>query len=377
MLLPRRQSVRLMIGLGAIVISAGPVSAEDHSTQGRLLVANKGSRNLSVVDVAKGSEIAVIAEDGITGHEVIASPDGRLAYVPIFGNSGVGRPGTDGQLIRVIDLTQEKIVGTVDFGRGMRPHCPLIHPRTGELYVTTEIENSVSIIDPKTLTVVGSIPTGQPQSHMLAISHDGRRGYTANVEPGTVSVLDLEKRALLKTIQAAVRVQRVSISPDDRWVVTADQTKLRLVVIDTRSNEVAASIPLPGLGYGTAFTSNGRWLLVALPSLRKVGFVDWGKRQVVATVDVPKAPQNVLIQPGDARAFVSCDSSAQVAVIDLASRVVEKLIPVGPGADGLAWAEALNRTGPFRKSAGSSGGCRCICRIQVHCEPEESRPLSP
>lgn len=338
MLLPRRQSLRLMIGLSVVVISSGAASAENQGAGGRLLVANKGSRNLSVVDVEKGREIAVIAEDGITGHEVIASPDGRLAYVPIFGNSGVGRPGTDGQLIRVIDLAQEKIVATVDFGRGVRPHCPLIHPRTGELYVTTEIEDSVSIIDPKTLTVVGSIPTGQSQSHMLAISHDGRRGYTANVAPGTISVLDLEKRALLKTIQAAARLQRVSISPDDRWVITADQTKLRLVVIDTKSNEVAGSIPLPGLGYGTAFTSDGLWLLVALPSLRKVGFVDWGARQVVATVDVPKAPQNVLIQPGDTRAFVSCDSSAQVAVIDLASRVVEKLIPVGPGADGLAWA---------------------------------------
>lgn len=338
MLLPRRRSVRLMFGLGVAMISCGPAFTQKSLAAGRLLVANKGARNLSVVDVEKGREITVIAEDGITGHEVIASPDGRLAYVPIFGNSGVGRPGTDGQLIRVIDLRQERIVGTVDFGRGVRPHCPLIHPRTGELYVTTEIENSVSIIDPGTLKVIGSIPTGQPESHMLAISHDGRRGYTANVGSGTISVLDLEKRSLLKTVQAATRVQRISISPDDRWVVTADQTKLRLVVIDSKSDEVAGSIPLPGLGYGTAFTSDGRWLLVALPSLGKVGFVDWEKRHLIATVDVPKAPQNVLIQPGDARAFVSCDSSAQVAVIDLAKRVVENLIHVGPGADGLAWA---------------------------------------
>ncbi len=333
----------LMIGLCVLAISPGATFAGSEATGGRLLVANKGARTLSVVDLEKGREVATIAEEGITGHEVIASPDGRLAYVPIFGNSGVGRPGTDGQLIRVIDLLQEKIVGTIDFGRGVRPHCPLLHPRTGELYVTTEIENSVSIIDPNTLKVVGSIPTGQPESHMLAISHDGRRGYTANVASGTISVLDLEKRALLKTIHAAARVQRISVSPDDRWVVTADQTKLRLVVVDSTNNEVAGSIPLPGLGYGTAFTTDGRWLLVALPSLRKVGFVDWDKRQVVATVEVPKAPQNVLIQPGDRRAFVSCDSSGQVAVIDIAARVVEKLIPVGPGADGLAWAPVGKR----------------------------------
>jgi len=82
------------------------------------------------------------------------------------------------------------VVGTVDFGHGVRPHCPLVGPKDGLLYVTTEIDKSVTIVDPRTLKVVGSLSTGQPESHMLAISRDGRRGYTANVGPGTVSVLD-------------------------------------------------------------------------------------------------------------------------------------------------------------------------------------------
>lgn len=330
--------------MGAVFIAGlSWLGAAESSLTGRLLVANKGGQSLSVVDPAAGRQIALIAVDAVTGHEVIASPDGRLAYVPIFGNSGVGRPGTDGRLIRVIDIATGRIISTVDFERGVRPHCALIHPTTGELYVTTEIENAVAIIDPRTLRIVGSIPTGQEQSHMLAISRDGRRGYTANVGPGTISVLDLEKRRLVTTIQVATRVQRIVISPDDRWVVTADQTKLRLVVIDTGSNEVSSSIPLPALGYGTAFTQDGRWLLVALPSLRQVGFIDWQTRQMVARVDVPKAPQAVLLAPGDAFAFVSCDASAQVAVIDIAKRTLAGLIPVGPGADGLAWAPAQSR----------------------------------
>ena len=80
---------------------------------------------------------------------------------------------------------------TSTFGHGVRPHLPVFGPKDGMLYVTTELDQSITIIDPKTLKIVGSIPTGQPESHMLAISHDGRRGYTANVGPGTVSVLDM------------------------------------------------------------------------------------------------------------------------------------------------------------------------------------------
>jgi YVTN family beta-propeller protein len=319
---------------------AARLFAGEAASAGLLLVANKGNDTLSLVDAATATQIATVPENGTTGHEVIASPDGRRAFVPIYGNAGVGHAGTDGQLIRVIDLPTRTIVGTIDFGKGVRPHCPVFGPKDGLLYVTTELENSVTVIDPVTLQILGSIPTGEPQSHMLALTHDGRRGYTANVASGTVSVLDLTARKLLATIPVATVTQRVAISPDDRWVFTADQTKLRLVVIDTATNTVSTSIPLPGLAYGTAPTPDGRWLIVALTANNQVGVVDLAKMKVVRTIDVAKAPQEVLVRPDGAVAYVSCAGSNQVAVVDLKEWKVAKLIDVGPVDDGLAWAKA-------------------------------------
>ena len=167
---------------------------------GLLLVASKGNQTLGTIDPAAGRQIAAVAEDGVTGHEVAASPDAKRAFVPIYGNAGVGKPGTDGRLLRVIDLNTRKVVGTLDFGKGVRPHCAVFGPKNGLLYVTTELDNSVAVIDPQALKVVGTIPTGQAESHMLAITRDGRRGYTSNVGPGTVSVLDLEAKKLLAVI---------------------------------------------------------------------------------------------------------------------------------------------------------------------------------
>ena len=173
--------------------------------------------------------------------------------------------------MRVIDLTTRQVVGTVDFGKGVRPHCAVFGPRNGLLYVTTELDNSVTVIDPQTLKILGTIPTGQPESHMLAITRDGRRGYTSNVGPGTVSVLDLEAKKLLAVIPVSAMAQRIALSVDDRWVFTADQTKPRLAVIDTARNAVKTWVPLPGVGYGTAPTPDGRWLVVAMPRINQVG----------------------------------------------------------------------------------------------------------
>lgn len=79
-------------------------------------------------------------------------------------------------------------------------------------------------------------------------------------------------------------------------------------------------------------------MLVAMPRIIQVGVVDLETLKVVRTFVVPKAPQEVLIRPDGMAAYVSCDASRQVAVIDLKNRKVEKLIYAGPGADGLAWA---------------------------------------
>ena len=307
---------RRPFGLLGVFLAFGLAEA---ASSGVLLVANKGDRTLGIVDVATGRQLAAVPEDGITGHEVIASPDGQRAYVPIYGNSGVGRPGTDGQLLRVIDLARRTVVGSLDFGRGIRPHCAVFGPKNGLLYVTTELENSVTIVDPATLKVLGTIPTGQAESHMLAITRDGRRGYTANVRSGTVSVLDLEANRLLETIPVAPMTQRIALSVDDRWAFTADQTKLRLIVIDTKTNAVSTSIPLPGLGYGTAPTPDGHWLLVALPAVNKVGLIDLASMRMVRSLEVPASPQEVVVRPDGTEAYVSCSLSGQVAVIDLAT----------------------------------------------------------
>src|SRR5712692_7969422 len=185
---------------------------------GLLVVANQKEHTVLVVDPDNRRELAKISV-GVNGHEVMASKDGRFAYVPIYGNAGVGRPGSDGSSIDIIDLHERKLAASLDLGKPLRPHRAEFGP-DGLLYVTAELANAVYVIDPAARKVVGEIPTGQEQSHMIVLSPDGRRAYTANVGAGSVSVLDLAKRALVTVIPVAKRVQRISITPDGKRVFT-------------------------------------------------------------------------------------------------------------------------------------------------------------
>ena len=84
----------LFFTMGHAQLSSPPANA---SGQNLLLVVNQGDQSMSLVDPAAGVQIGKVKTNEIRAHEVTASPDGRLAYLPIYGNSGVGKPGTDGR----------------------------------------------------------------------------------------------------------------------------------------------------------------------------------------------------------------------------------------------------------------------------------------
>lgn len=325
--------------ISLVLFGLSASAANRNVSSGQLLVANKGDSSLGIVNPQTDQQVTTIPEEGYTAHEVAASADGRLAFVPIYGSSGVGQPGTNGQVIDVMDLASRKIISKIDFGHGVRPHCAVLDRADGLLYVTTELDQELAVIDPKTFKIIGHVPTGQPESHMLAISPDGKRGYTANVGPGTVSVLDLPNRKVIKIIQIVPKdVQRIAVSTDGKWVFTSDQAQPRLAVIDTSTNTLKTWVDLPDVAYGTAVTPDGKWLLLTQPKTSKVAVLDLATMKVTKTLAVPKSPQEIVVDPDGSKAYVSCSSSNKVAVINLDRWQTETPIDAGKGVDGMAWA---------------------------------------
>jgi YVTN family beta-propeller protein len=300
-----------------------------------LLVANQGDHTLLVIDTVSRKTLATVGVD-INGHEVIASPDGKVAYVPIYGNAGIGRPGTDGSTVEVIDIASGRAMHIIDLGKRVRPHCAKFGP-DGMLYVSAELAKAVDVIDPKTLKVVAEVPTGSNDSHMFVITPDGARAYTSNVFAGSVSVLDLHKRDLITTIPVAGDVQRISISPDGRSVYTHDQQKPRIAVIDTAKDAVATWWDVPSVVYSSAVTPDGKWL-IANALAGKIFVLDTKSGKVAHSFDIPAASGEAIVAPDGARAYVSCPQVGTIEVLDLKTWQLEKPIQLTKGADGLAFA---------------------------------------
>jgi YVTN family beta-propeller protein len=317
----------------------GGASQPALTTAGFLVIANQGEHTTLLVDLATRETLARVVV-GINGHEVAVSPDGHFAYVPIYGNSGVGKPGTDGDSIDVIDLRERKLAGHIALGKPVRPHCAKFGP-DGLLYVSAELANAIFVVDTAARKVLGEIPTGQIESHMFVITPDGRRAYTSNVGAGSVSVLDLRKRTLVITIPVARKIQRISISPDGRRVYTHDQDSPRIAVIDTATNSIANWIALPATVYSSAPTPDGRWLVANAPS-GKLFVVDAATSKVAHSFDIPQATGEVLVTPDGSRAYISCPQAGTVEILDLHSWKLEAPLKLTPWVDGLAFLASIN-----------------------------------
>jgi DNA-binding beta-propeller fold protein YncE len=321
----------------ALTLMSFAHSAPPAGPHGLLVVANQYEHTALLVDPESRKEVAKISV-GVNGHEVTVSKDGRFAYVPIYGNSGVGKPGTDGSSIDVIDIPARKLAYSIDLGKPLRPHEPRMGP-DGLLYVTAELSQSLDAIDPATRKIVAQIPTGQPESHMFIIrpGPDSPTAYTANVHAGTVSVLDLVQHRLIMTIPVAKTVQRISIEPDGLYIFTHDQDAPRIAVIDPLANALSTWIEMPETVYSSEVTPDNHWLVCA-GMHGHIFVVDLHTRKLAKTFDAPTALGKVLIRPDGNVAYISFLASGKILVLDLNSWQLQPSIDLTPGVDGMAWA---------------------------------------
>src|SRR6201988_5419582 len=150
------------------------------STPSRSLLAlSKHNHTLAMVDPNTLHVIARVPV-GPDPHEVIASSDGKMAYVSIYG-------GGRYHALSVIDLVGHKALLDIDTGALNGPHGLAF---VGEkVWFTAEGAKAVATYDPISAKIDWIMGTGQNRTHMLYVTPDEKQIFTTNVSSATVSIL--------------------------------------------------------------------------------------------------------------------------------------------------------------------------------------------
>ena len=250
-----------MLGLCVMGAVAAPRAQAPSQPTDLLMVVAKQQPGIALYDARTDALVCKSANLGISPHEGEFSADGRTVYVPTYGSSSVGQPGTDEHVLSFIRTSDCQTVATLDTGDYKRPHYVQVG-KSGLIYVTSELKESIIIVDPKTRQIVGTIPTGSNTTHVFSLSADEKQIFTSNVGARTLSVLDVAGRKLVKTIPTDSSNQRMAISPDQKLFVTNLGQERKVALYNTADGTPAFSVDVDGGPFVSRFSPDGRFLYV-------------------------------------------------------------------------------------------------------------------
>jgi len=365
----RDNLITLIISMMAIAGSAAaeepdrsPIALSLNAQGSRLLVANQSSGTVSWIDVREARVLSEI-RTGDKPSGVAISPDGKRGVVAHW----------FGYDLAILDLEPNpvRVIGRVEVGP--EPRGVVIDRSNGTAYVAVGVSNELIRVDLKAQKVTGRVEVGrEPRS--LALSPDGARMVVANARGQSITVVELSKFVVERTLpMQADNLRQIAVSPDGRYAYVAAMNnrgfattrnnidlgwvlgqRVERVLID--GSEPAECVSLDPKGeaagdaHGFAFGDGGKLLAIACGGTHEVMLLrdddqplSWRNgvgRDVIEAgllkdkrrfrrVRLGGRPTELAMGPGGKTLYVANYLANAVQVIDTESATVSRTIALG------------------------------------------------
>jgi YVTN family beta-propeller protein len=353
----RLPHVLVLFCIGAALLNAA------ETPQTALLVLAKTDQTLSIVDPATLTVVGQVPS-GPDPHEVIASEDGRFAYISNYG-------GGSFSTITVVDLAKQKALPAIDLGALRGPHGLAFVG--GNLWFTAEGAKVIGSYDPATKKIDWVVGTGQDRTHMIYVFPDLNRIVTSNVSSATMTVIEKTNGPArgfgpgsggpppsagpgmpnapggpmgtppINWTETVIPVghgaEGFDVSPDGKEIWVANAQDGTISIIDVAGKKVLQTLEANVRGANRLkFTPDGKLVFVSTLGGPDLVVLDASARKDVKRLKIGSGAAGILMQPDGLRAYVACTPDDYVAVIDVKSLMMTGKIAAGKHPDGLAWA---------------------------------------
>jgi YVTN family beta-propeller protein len=194
---------------------------------------------------------------------------------------------------------------------------------------------NVDVINTATEVVIASVPVGT-DPYGAAVNPAGTRVYVTNRMSDTVSVIDTSTNNVAATISLAPfdQPQGLAVNPAGTRVYVANSQSYTLAVIDTTTNTVLQWVPVVAQTLNVVVSPDGATVYVG--GIGGISVVDAGTNSVIATL--PVSATGLAINAPGTRLYAAHHAQPyEVAVIDTATNATITTIPtIAAGLWGLA-----------------------------------------
>lgn len=264
-----------------IPTAIAPVTIAATPDGSKIVMVGNGVGEVSVLDVASGTESAPINAGGSV-YNLAVTPDGTTALVPT----------TSGRLV---------------------------------------------VIDIATASQIDSVPIGN-YAFDVAVSDDGLSAYVGNAGTYTIEVVDIASRSIVRTIALPVGFTPfgVAITPDQNRLVVTDANTTRLAVVEIASGAVLATHALSGLPLFVEVSGDGTKAYVGGLGFGQPVAVDLVTGVLSPLTTTAGSVYNFAVSPDGSRLYLAANTGI-VSILDTATDTEVDTIDVGDSSLGISF----------------------------------------
>ena len=235
--------------------------------------------------------------------------------------------------LTLIDLATLAVKGTIATCKRAR-HVQLTPD--AKIMVACTDSNAADIIDPATAKSLRRIPLGN-EPEAFDIAPDGKTIYVSNEDEGEMSFVDAATGKTLKTVKVGKEPEGVKVSADGKTVYVTSEVASMVHVIDTASARIVKNVKVGKRPRRMALTPDAKELWVTNELDASVSIVSTADHSVLGTIKFEVkgvraadiTPVGIQITRDGKRAFVALGRANHVAFVDVASRKVTQTVLVG------------------------------------------------
>jgi YVTN family beta-propeller protein len=353
-----------------------PVSSRD-----RVYSADQTSNTVSVIDPSTNRTLGVIRlGDPVPGalsplyrgqllvHGLGYSADSRMLAVVSVGSNSV----------TLIDPATNRITGTIYVGRS--PHEAFFTPDGRELWVTVRGENYVSIINPSTMVEVRRITLADGPG-MTSFGPDGRYAFVCSSFVPELTVIDVATHTVVKRLAQLSRFcPNIAVSPenDEVWITLKDVGRVQIFDAQPPFAQKAVLETGPITNHvNFANNRNGRFAYVSIGGADVVKVYRRGPSpELVATIPVGALPHGLWPSGDGSRVYVALENGGAVQAINTLTNRVIATMPIGQTAQALVYVPNAVPSGPGTDNLVSPGVAAAAARFELWAPPGAALPAA-
>ena len=286
----------------------------------------------------------------------------RMDWFAVEGMSGNFLIDNQGEpTVSVVDYDLGETIKKIDMGETGNHHLWII-PGARYAWSSQRYESDVFwTIDLLTQEVVDKFPISRNGKTVIAPLHVGFAytqplavvGNILDKKHGYLTFLSTATRRPLETIEISCNGARDAMfTHDDSKVFSTCQQKPKGVsIVDVNTRKEIKMIPIKG-GRAGAMTPDGKYFMVG--AKEAIVFIDTNSGDIVKSVKVPGGGGNISCPPDGSKCYGGLRKANSIAVVDMKTLEVIKIIETGPNANRLYLNPANTRYGLVANESGKS-----------------------